>query len=356
MITRYCLTPRVFGRYGFHLSHARTFASVRDINPRIDYYKLMGENVDMNSSAQDIRKQYFMHAKQCHPDTTFDLPKSEQLKLEKKFISISKAYEILSDKKLRKIYNDKRNEYLIKLKLSDTYNSPDDNEMIDPKEFQQSFYRRMKSKHNDHASNNTYEESIQWWDNNNNIINNYDKNEYKIEREKWRKKITKDRPFSSWDDDTYKNLIKKYSFSIQKRKSILSMIKLLTFIFISMYIINIFNKNTNDVYYGIDVINLNKNNVDIQLNKNNNNNFYQKQAYVWHHLILQCYNLISPILSNNINKFLCDNCGINNVKLLIENEECLNKMNTKNEQNDKKIKISEEYAMPLSMPKKSSVN
>lgn len=64
----------------------------------MDYYKIL--NVEKNASLNEIKNSYRILAKKYHPD----LNKSEEA--EKIFKDIVEAYEILSDEKKRKAYDD----------------------------------------------------------------------------------------------------------------------------------------------------------------------------------------------------------------------------------------------------------
>ena len=62
------------------------------------YYNILG--LDKNCSQKDIRSAYKKYALKYHPDKN----NNDQIHV-KKFIDISNAYEILSDKKKRKEYD-----------------------------------------------------------------------------------------------------------------------------------------------------------------------------------------------------------------------------------------------------------
>ena len=59
-----------------------------------DYYKTLG--VSKNATAEEIKKAYRKAARENHPDAGGD---------EEKFKDINEAYEVLSDEKKRKIYD-----------------------------------------------------------------------------------------------------------------------------------------------------------------------------------------------------------------------------------------------------------
>ncbi len=65
-----------------------------------DLYKLLGIGREANKA--EIKKAYRDLAKKYHPDRN-----SGNEEAEKKFIEVNKAYEILSDEKLKKEYDEK---------------------------------------------------------------------------------------------------------------------------------------------------------------------------------------------------------------------------------------------------------
>lgn len=73
----------------------------------VDYYKTLG--ISRNSSETEVKKAYRKLALKWHPDKNPD--KKEEA--EKKFKEISEAYEVLSDKKKREIYDKYGKEGLI---------------------------------------------------------------------------------------------------------------------------------------------------------------------------------------------------------------------------------------------------
>ncbi|XP_063421450.1 dnaJ homolog subfamily B member 6-like isoform X1 [Mytilus trossulus] len=73
----------------------------------VDYYKVLG--ISKNSSETDVKKAYRKLALKWHPDKNPD--KKEEA--EKKFKEISEAYEVLSDKKKRELYDKYGKEGLI---------------------------------------------------------------------------------------------------------------------------------------------------------------------------------------------------------------------------------------------------
>ena len=65
-----------------------------------DYYKLLG--VKRNASKAEIRRAFKKLSLKYHPDKNKDNPE----KAKAKFVKIANAYEVLSDDKLRKIYDE----------------------------------------------------------------------------------------------------------------------------------------------------------------------------------------------------------------------------------------------------------
>src|ERR1700733_13298302 len=66
-----------------------------------DYYKVLGAT--KSSSADEIKKSYRKLARKYHPDANKGDPKAEE-----RFKEISEAYNVLSDEKRRKEYDDAR--------------------------------------------------------------------------------------------------------------------------------------------------------------------------------------------------------------------------------------------------------
>ena len=79
-----------FGRNNYSNSHTNTFY-------RSDPYKIL--NLNPNSSAQEIKKQYRNLSKKYHPDLTVNLPKAEREKAEIKMRQINNAYEQIKKEK-----------------------------------------------------------------------------------------------------------------------------------------------------------------------------------------------------------------------------------------------------------------
>ncbi len=65
-----------------------------------DYYKILG--VGKNASEADIKKAFKTQARKYHPDMH---PESEKAAMTEKFKDINEAYEVLSDKQKRTIYD-----------------------------------------------------------------------------------------------------------------------------------------------------------------------------------------------------------------------------------------------------------
>ena len=64
-----------------------------------DYYKILGLSSSSSASEEDIKKAYRKMALKFHPD------KNKSAGAEEKFKEIAEAYEVLSDKKKREIYD-----------------------------------------------------------------------------------------------------------------------------------------------------------------------------------------------------------------------------------------------------------
>ena len=64
-----------------------------------DYYEVLG--VDKNATDDDLKKAYRKLAKKYHPDANLDNPKEA----EAKFKEVNEAYEVLSDKQKRQMYD-----------------------------------------------------------------------------------------------------------------------------------------------------------------------------------------------------------------------------------------------------------
>jgi DnaJ-class molecular chaperone len=68
-----------------------------------DYYQLLG--VSKNASDEEIQKAYRKQARKFHPDLHEDKDEKEKKKVIQKFQQIQQAYDVLSDKKKRKLYD-----------------------------------------------------------------------------------------------------------------------------------------------------------------------------------------------------------------------------------------------------------
>jgi len=65
-----------------------------------DYYKILG--LKKTCSDKDIKKAYRKLALKYHPDK---VPEDQKEKAEAKFLKVSEAYSVLSDKEKRDVYN-----------------------------------------------------------------------------------------------------------------------------------------------------------------------------------------------------------------------------------------------------------
>jgi molecular chaperone DnaJ len=95
-----------------------------------DYYQILG--VTKSADATAIKKQYRKLARELHPDKT----KGDK-KLEDRFKAVSEAYDILSDDKKRREYDDAREAYKSgrinpKMQGGQSFNSGDFTDMFGP--------------------------------------------------------------------------------------------------------------------------------------------------------------------------------------------------------------------------------
>ena len=63
-----------------------------------DYYEVLG--IDRNADDASIKKAYRKMAKKYHPDMNKDNPAAEE-----KFKEVTEAYNVLSDKEKKKLYD-----------------------------------------------------------------------------------------------------------------------------------------------------------------------------------------------------------------------------------------------------------
>ncbi|CAH0476927.1 unnamed protein product [Peronospora belbahrii] len=68
-----------------------------------NYYKILG--VSRTSDAKEIKKAYRKQALEWHPDKHTDKDETEREKVEKRFLDIAEAYEILSNEETRTMYD-----------------------------------------------------------------------------------------------------------------------------------------------------------------------------------------------------------------------------------------------------------
>ena len=69
----------------------------------IDYYRVL--NISSQTSSDEIRKAFRREAKLNHPDLYHSAALEEKQKLQKKFVLLTQAYEILSDPNQRRAYD-----------------------------------------------------------------------------------------------------------------------------------------------------------------------------------------------------------------------------------------------------------
>ena len=145
--------------------------------------------VTATSKTKEIRKAYFDAAKKYHPDVTAKLDKDEQEKANNKYLLISQAYEILSNKTKRKLYDEER--------AKRNYGDPNTLKA----DFYKNVLRRAHSKGVNLNKFETEEQALKWW-----------KEEQRVERQsalrEWRRKI-KQKPMSAFQDYYYMDLMNK---------------------------------------------------------------------------------------------------------------------------------------------------
>ena len=73
------------------------------INSRLDYYKLLGVDKTVESSA--MKKAYFKKSREYHPDKHASASEAEKEELSLKFKQAKEAYEVLSNTERRKVYD-----------------------------------------------------------------------------------------------------------------------------------------------------------------------------------------------------------------------------------------------------------
>jgi len=112
----------------------------------MDYYKILG--VEKNSSNDEIKKAYRKLAKQYHPDIN---PNDKTI--ENKFKEINQAYETLSDKNKRRIYDhggqDQKQYHPYENGYSKHAFNDVFNDIFGPHEFNQFFGGRQRFHHNE---------------------------------------------------------------------------------------------------------------------------------------------------------------------------------------------------------------
>ena len=68
-----------------------------------DHYNLLG--VTPEASAEELRRAFRREAKRCHPDLHALRPPAERVALQRRFIELARAYQVLSSPELRAAYD-----------------------------------------------------------------------------------------------------------------------------------------------------------------------------------------------------------------------------------------------------------
>eukprot|EP01084_Bolivina_argentea_P088430 159656_1 len=174
---------------------ANTAAMLRSIDLKKDYYKILG--VSRNSKPKEIRKKYFEAAKKYHPDVVGNLEQPDQKSAHTKYLLISQAYEILSNKQKRKLYDEEREKR--------NYNDPN----TIKKDFYANILRKAKHKGINLNQFKTEYDAYKWYE-----------DEQKADRQyalkEWRRKV-KQRPMSKFNDYYYLELMNENIMNAKQR-------------------------------------------------------------------------------------------------------------------------------------------
>tara|TARA_B110000037_G_scaffold222022_1_gene295155 strand:+ start:788 stop:1594 length:807 start_codon:yes stop_codon:yes gene_type:complete len=156
----------------------------------IDLYDIL--DIKKNFSKDNIKKNYRFLIKKLHPDKINGDSEAFQY--------VNLAYKILKNKKLRKIYNEKRSIYIngnnefTKLKKKENYDNK-----LSFEESQNLFKKIEKELNNKHGFDKEFIKKL----NNDNINNNL--NKYKINRNEYFKKHLEETPKLNLSDDKFNN-------------------------------------------------------------------------------------------------------------------------------------------------------